>query len=80
MPHRRPWLHSGVASVPGRQEHKWAKADIDRSLSPITIARVTRDGFWTRCYVRNLSPEKAAELAAREYDSTHPPEWIKRQR
>ena len=28
-------------------------------------ARVTRDGFWTRCYVRNLSPEKAAELAAR---------------
>jgi hypothetical protein len=35
-------------------------------------ARVTRDGFWTRCYVRNLSPQKAAELAAREYDSTHP--------
>jgi hypothetical protein len=43
-------------------------------------ARLTRDGFWTRCYVRNLSPEKAAELAAREYDSTHPPDWIKSRR
>jgi hypothetical protein len=40
-------------------------------------ARVTRDGFWTRCYVRNLSPEKAAELAAREYDSTHPAAWVR---
>jgi hypothetical protein len=38
-------------------------------------ARVTRDGFWTGCYVRNLSPEKVAELAAREYDSTQPPSW-----
>jgi hypothetical protein len=43
-------------------------------------ARVTRDGFWTRCYVRNLSSEKAAELAAREYDATHPPDWLKRRR
>jgi hypothetical protein len=43
-------------------------------------ARVTRDGFWTRCYVRNLSPEKAAELAAREYDGTHPAAWVKRRR
>jgi hypothetical protein len=43
-------------------------------------ARVTRDGFWTRCYVRNLSPEKAAELAACEYDSTHPAAWVKRRR
>jgi hypothetical protein len=30
--------------------------------------------------VRNLSPEKAAELAAREYDSTHPAAWVKRLR
>jgi hypothetical protein len=43
-------------------------------------ARVTRDGFWTRCYVRNLSPEKAVELAAREYDATHAPDWLKRRR
>jgi hypothetical protein len=42
--------------------------------------RVTRDGFWTQMLLRNLSPEKAAELAAREYDSTRPPDWIKRRR
>jgi hypothetical protein len=29
-------------------------------------------------YIRHLSPEKAAELAAHEYDSTHPPAWLKR--
>jgi hypothetical protein len=42
--------------------------------------RAARDGFWTRCYVRNVTPEKAAELAAREYDATHPASWIKKRR
>jgi len=27
-----------------------------------------------------LDPAEAAELAAREYDSTHPPAWVKRRR
>jgi hypothetical protein len=31
-------------------------------------------------YIMRLDPAKAAELAAREYDSTHPPAWIKRGR
>jgi hypothetical protein len=51
------------------------KADAVKALQKLheRAARVTRDGFWTRCYVRNLSPEKAAELAAQEYESTHRP-------
>jgi hypothetical protein len=58
------------------------KAAAGRALQKLheRAARVTRDGFWTRCYVRNLSPERAAQLAAREYDSTHPPDWIKQGR
>jgi hypothetical protein len=43
-------------------------------------AAVTRDGIWTRAYILRLDPSEAAELAAREYDSTHPPDWIKRKR
>jgi hypothetical protein len=40
---------------------------------------VTRDdGFWTRLYVRGLDPEQAATAAAREYDATHRPDWVKR--
>ena len=38
----------------------------------------TRDGFWTRLYVRGLSPQQAAEMAAREYDATHPVERTRR--
>jgi hypothetical protein len=58
------------------------KADAVKPLQKLheRAVRSTRDGFWTRCYVRNLSPEKAAELAAREYDAMHPPNWIKRRR
>jgi hypothetical protein len=36
-------------------------------------AMVTRDGFWTRLYVRGLDPDEAAKAAAREYDATHRP-------
>jgi len=36
---------------------------------------VTRESIWTRAYIMGLNPAKAAELAAREYDSTHPPSW-----
>jgi hypothetical protein len=43
-------------------------------------AVVTRDGFWTRLYVRGLSPDDAAKHAAREYDSTHPAASVKRRR
>jgi hypothetical protein len=43
-------------------------------------AAVTRDSIWTRAYILRLDPAEAAELAAREYDSTHPPDWIKRKR
>ena len=40
-------------------------------------AMVTRDGLWTRFYVRGFSPKQAAELAEREYYSTQPPSWLK---
>jgi hypothetical protein len=40
----------------------------------------TRESIWTRAYIMRLDPAKTAELAAREYDSTHPPSWIKRRR
>jgi len=43
-------------------------------------AAVTGESIWTRAYILRLSPADAAELAAREYDSTHPPDWIKRRR
>ena len=43
-------------------------------------AAVTRESIWTRAYIMRLDPAQAAELAAREYDSTHPPSWIKRRR
>jgi hypothetical protein len=46
----------------------------------VLAAAVTRDGLWTRLYVRGHSPKKAAELAAREYDSAHPPAWVKKRR
>ena len=40
----------------------------------------THNGFWTRLYVRGLDPEEAAQAAAREYDSTHRPDWVKARR
>jgi len=43
-------------------------------------AAVTRESIWTRAYIMRLDPANAAELAAREYDSTHPPSWLKRRR
>jgi hypothetical protein len=43
-------------------------------------ARVTRESIWTRAYVLRLSPVEAAEVAAREYDATHPAAWVKRRR
>jgi hypothetical protein len=43
-------------------------------------AAVTRDSIWTRAYILRLDPAEAAELVAREYDSTHPPAWVKRRR
>jgi hypothetical protein len=43
-------------------------------------AAVTRESIWTRAYIMRLDPAEAAKLAAREYDSTHPPNWIKRRR
>jgi hypothetical protein len=43
-------------------------------------AIVTPERLWTQLYIRRLDPAEAAELAAREYDSTHPPAWVKRPR
>lgn len=43
-------------------------------------AMVARESIWTRAYIMRLEPAEAAELAAREYDATHPPTWIKRRR
>jgi len=43
-------------------------------------AVVTRDRIWTRAYILRLDPAEAAELAAREYNATHPPAWVKRRR
>jgi hypothetical protein len=43
-------------------------------------AIVTRESIWTRALILRLEPTEAAELAAREYDSTHPAAWIKRKR
>jgi hypothetical protein len=43
-------------------------------------AVVTRESIWTRAYILRLEPAEAAQLAAREYDSVHPPAWIKRRR
>jgi hypothetical protein len=52
------------------------KADAVKALQKLhwSAAAVTRDGLWTKLYVRGFSPEKAAELAEREYDSTHSPD------
>jgi hypothetical protein len=43
-------------------------------------AAVSRESIWTRAYILRLDPAEAAKLAAREYDSTHPPAWVKRRR
>jgi hypothetical protein len=43
-------------------------------------SRVSRESIWTRAYILRLDPAEAAKLAAREYDATHPPDWIKRRR
>jgi hypothetical protein len=43
-------------------------------------AAVTRESIWTRAYIMHLSPAGAAQVAAREYDATHPAGWVKRRR
>jgi hypothetical protein len=77
MPRQSPAASRDVApSYPA-----W-KADAAKALVKLHVlaAAVTRDGLWTRLYVRGHSPKKAAELAAREYDSAHPPAWVKKRR
>jgi hypothetical protein len=58
------------------------KADAVNALQKLheRAAIVTRESIWTRAYILRLDPAQAAEIAAREYDSTHPPSWIKRKR
>ena len=53
-----------------------------RALGKVNLAAVpvTREGVLSRAYVQGLSPEQAAEIAVREYDSTHPAAWVKRRR
>jgi hypothetical protein len=43
-------------------------------------ATVTRESIWIQFYIRRFSLEEAAELAKREYDRTHPPDWVERRR
>ena len=40
----------------------------------------TRESILARAYVQGLSPEDASDVAAREYDATHPAAWVKRRR
>jgi hypothetical protein len=40
-------------------------------------ARVPRERIWPRAYIMRLEPAEAADVAAREYDATHPPAWVK---
>ena len=56
------------------------KADAVKALAKLHALAVvaTRDGCWTKPYVRGLSPDDAAAQAAREYDSTHRPGWGKK--
>jgi hypothetical protein len=58
------------------------KATAEKALQKLheRAAAITRESIWTRAYILRLDPAEAAELAAREYDSTHPPSWIKRRR
>jgi len=51
------------------------KAAAVRALQKLhwSAAAFTRDGLWTKLYVRGFSPEEAAKLAEREYHSTHRP-------
>ena len=53
-----------------------------KALAKINLAAVpvTREGVLSRAYVQGLSPEQAAEVAARECDSTHPAARVKRRR
>jgi hypothetical protein len=48
-----------------------------QKLHPLAAA-ATREGLLTRCYIQGLNSQQAGELAAREYDSTHPPAWVKK--
>jgi hypothetical protein len=50
-----------------------------QKLNPPAAAAV-REGILTRAYVLRLTPQEGAQLMAREYDSTHPPDRIKRRR
>jgi len=88
---RRPWIRylSAVMSrvsrpatlnpEPSYRDWRVTAVKALQKLNPLALA-ATREGLLTRCYVQGLSPQHAAELAAREYDSTHPPSWLKRQR
>jgi hypothetical protein len=50
-----------------------------QKLNPPAAAAL-RESILTRAYVLRLTPQEGAQLMAREYDSTHPPDWIKRRR
>jgi hypothetical protein len=41
-------------------------------------AAVTRESIWSRADIMQMSPAEVAEIAAREYDSTHSAIWVKR--
>ena len=59
----------------------WRTATI-KALAKINLPAVpvTQEGVLSRAYVQGLSPEQAAQVASREYDSTHPAAWIRRRR
>ena len=73
---------SRVSSRAAEPSYPAWKADAVKALQKAheRAAAVTRDSIWARAYILRLDPAEAAELAAREYDSTHPPSWAKRRR
>jgi hypothetical protein len=58
------------------------KADAVKALRELheRAAVAMRERDWRNLYVRGLSPDEAASHAAREYDSTHRPDWVKTRR
>jgi hypothetical protein len=81
---RKPCRDTGLASASITLASTAKPSPLTRPASmqarTTAAAAVTRDGLWTRLYVRGLGPKQAAELAAREYDATHRPDWIKGRR
>jgi len=63
-----PRQSRGSALDPEPSYPAW-RADAFRALQKLhwSAAAATRDGLWTKLYVRGFSPSEAAKYAEREY-------------